>query len=440
MDAEDTIAAIATPEGQGGIAVIRLSGNRALEIARIILDIQNDQIKPRILYNRKIKDLDDVMSVYMKAPKSYTGEDVIEISSHGGRVIAHEIIKLALNAGARLAEKGEFTKRAFLAGKMDLSQAEAVIEMVEARTLLGAKEAYRQLKGSASKEVNHFRDEVIKILSEIEASIDFPEDVGIKIKEILERAETIREGIGNLLKTVEYGRILRDGLKMVIAGKPNVGKSSLLNAILKADRAIVTDAPGTTRDTIEETLNIGGVPVVAIDTAGVRKPKNKAEEGGIKRAKRAINEADIVLLVYDGSCAKLTAEDKEAAKLAQRKTTILIKNKSDLGDRLKIKGVKVSAKTGEGVPDLEDEIAEKIKSIKGGADSDLALISDRQKQCLIGAAQGLQRAIKSIKIGETIELATIEFRDAIARLGEITGLEVGEQVINNIFESFCVGK
>jgi len=397
------------------------------------------KMRPRHMYHGWIKNLDEVLYFYMKSPKSYTGEDVIEISCHGGVAIAKAILDRAIGAGARQAHPGEFTKRAFLNGRMDLVQAEAVLEAINSKTIRAAEVAAGHLGGRFSREIKAVREALINVLAGIEAGIDYPEDdergrvrkAGSIIKRQLKVIELAIEGAG-------YGEILKEGARVVIAGKPNVGKSSLLNRLLQEERALVTERPGTTRDTIEEPLGIKGIPIRLIDTAGIRRSRDKVELLGINRAKVSIEKADLVIALYDASCGRLEKEDHELQGLVKGRKVIVALNKSDLGVRLMTKGTLISAKTGKGFDRLLGLIAKAL--LKGMKTEGQTILSSRQLGCLVKAKQSLQCAVKSIRIKAGNELVALDIREAIQALGEMTGIEVSEEVIEKIFAEFCVGK
>ena len=436
----DTIAAIATPIGVGGVGVVRISGSRSLEILQSIIDKNPQTIDPRYSYFGNIPKVDEVLYVYFKAPSSYTGEDVVEISCHGGVSVSKKILELCIEKGARQAKNGEFTKRAFLAGRIDLAQAEAVISLISAKTEEGREASATQLTGGLSSKINEMREGLIGAMAKIEAAIDFPDDVEINRKELEAAIVGAIENAGKLIASSRYGKILRDGVLTAIAGKPNVGKSTLFNALLKDARAIVTEDPGTTRDTIEETVNVLGLPLKLIDTAGIRTPKNKPEELGIERTKTAINDAEMVIMVLDGSNNRLEDEDRILLEMTSSKPRIVAINKIDQGNKLQYPGVKISALSGEGMEGLEAEIYAKIMGEGGAPDCSATVINLRHKECLLRAKECLQKAAQSVKMGREDELIAIDLKDAIEALGEITGIGVSEEIIDRIFEGFCVGK
>ncbi len=447
---EDTIVALSTPLGNAGIGVIRLSGPKAYQILSKIFSIKKKLISHRVYLGNIIspfdkKLVDYVLAVYMKAPKTYTGEDIVEISCHGGIYIIRKIIGLCIKLHARIAEKGEFTKRAFLNGKIDLLQAESVLGLIKAKTEAGFSSAMNQNKGKLSKQINGLREKLLLSLAYIEGMIDFPEDTNAtsqvtKIKNILYEIDQMLEGANK-------GKIFSNGILSVIVGAPNVGKSSLLNAFLREERAIVTDIPGTTRDLIEAEIDIQGVLIRIVDTAGLRKAKNRIESIGIRKTHQLIEEAEVVLLVFD---VKKGLKNDFLSKIkvlsAEKRNIIVIGNKVDLVKRPKASKIAgqpvfyVSAKTGQGIKNLEQAIVKKALGKNSWNNEKLIIINERHKACLICAKDRLSRAIeKNIKPGN-LELISIETKEAIRALGEITGKEVSEEVIEKIFADFCVGK
>lgn len=448
---DDTIAAIATPIGVGGVGVVRLSGEKSVKIAAKTIQNFPKKAATRQVYRRWVhsrgRRIDEVLFFYMKSPNSYTGEDVVEISGHGGGVVLKKILEEAIMHGARVAEPGEFTRRAFLNGKIDLLQVEAVQDIIQAKTERGVESAARQLGGELSKKIADIRDKLIALLAQIEAKIDFPDDVkevpGDRLGKCLSAAIVAVE---NLMATAKEGRALREGIRVAIVGRPNVGKSSLLNALLGSERAIVTEKPGTTRDTIEETINVFGMPVVFIDTAGIRHPKDQAEEFGVERAQREMKGADIALVVIDAA-NRLTGEDKRLLREETDGCRIMALNKIDLGIKTdpkgyaKMKKYRVSALTGEGVEQIKKGIVQMMgMGERRGIEGQAACINLRQKECLARAKEGLARAKSAGRRREPGEIIAVDIKAAIVALGEASGEEVSEEVINAIFEKFCVGK
>jgi len=452
----DTIAAIATPlGGESGVGVVRISGPDSLRIIRAIFKPTNQEpLTSHKLHHGWItdnsKDIDEVVVSYMANPRSYTGEDVIEISCHGGGVVLKSVLELAIKEGARLAGRGEFTKRAFLNGKLDLAQAEAVIELIRARTREGSILAASQLKGSLSSRIRGIRGTLMGLLAEIEASIDFPDEIpDMDTRKAKSTLETALNTVNKLIDTARMGKIYREGISIAIVGKPNVGKSSLLNALVREERAIVTDEPGTTRDVIEETVNIMGIPARVLDTAGIRNSNSKTERLGIDRAIKAIEQADIVLLLIDIS-QQLTSEDIDLMARTTDSRRIVVLNKSDLAHKLKLNditskagsvhSVEVSALKGDGVGELEKTIFDSVLLNKVVAENTEVMVNLRQKEALMRAGECIRKAIESAEKGMQADFVSIDVKGAIAALGEVTGEVVSDEVIDRIFEEFCVGK
>lgn len=456
----DTICAIATPIGEGGIAIIRISGDKALEIASKIFVAKNKQdIKNMKSYTMRYGNiiecstgemLDDVILSYMKNPKSYTGEDVIEINCHGGVIATNKVLEEIVKAGARLAEPGEFTKRAFLNGKLDLSQAEAIMDLIKAKTDLSMKSALMQSKGALSKEINELRKYLLNVLALIEYAVDFTEDDEDVVDDNL--INQVKDGISKtiskinvLLKNADEGKIIRDGLNVVIVGKPNVGKSSLLNALLRQKRAIVTDIPGTTRDIIEEYINLDGIPIRITDTAGIRDTEDTVERIGVEKSKEKIEEADLIILMLDTS-RDIDEEDKQIIEAVKDKKYVSLLNKVDLERKLPIEiieglenRIEISAKTGVGI----DELKEMIKKLffDGKIDSESLIVSNtRHKQALYRALENCETALARVNNNEFLDLISIYITASMRSLGEITGDELEEDLLNKIFSEFCVGK
>lgn len=454
----DTIAAVATSIGEGGICIIRISGSKALDIVckifrgknnRSLSDIKSYTMRYGYIIDNNGQDLDEVVISYMKAPRSFTAEDTIEINCHGGVVVTNSILKEVIKAGARLAEPGEFTKRAFLNGRIDLSQAEAVIDIIKAKTELSAKSALKQSKGKISKEISQLREKLINIIAKIEATVDYPED---DLEEVTNEVATrelkeLLSEIDEILIGAEEGKIIREGIKLVIVGKPNVGKSSLLNTLLKEQRAIVTDVPGTTRDVIEEYINIDGVPVQIVDTAGIRETDDVVEKIGVEKSKEKINEADLIIFMMDAS-RKIDKEDNEIFDFIKEKKYVTLINKMDLNkdihneilDSIDEKDVyKISAKTGEGVNAIKDIIKNMFFKGEINAD-DIFITNNRHKESLIRAKENLESAVNTLDMNFAIDLASIDLKNAWSNLGEITGDTLEEDIIHKIFSKFCLGK
>lgn len=456
----DTICAIATPIGEGGVAIIRISGEKSLEIAdKIFVGKNKKDLKDMKTYTMRYGNIvdidteeiiDDVILSYMKAPRSYTGENVIEVNCHGGVVATNRVLNQIVKAGARLAEPGEFTKRAFLNGRIDLSQAEATMDIIKAKTELSMKSAIMQSRGALSKEIGELRKYLLNVLALIEYAVDFTEDDEDIVDDNL--VAQIKDGINktlsrinSLLKNADEGKIIRDGLNLVIVGKPNVGKSSLLNSLLREKRAIVTDIPGTTRDIIEEYINLDGIPIRITDTAGIRDTEDTVEKIGVERSKEKIEEADLVILMLDTS-RELDDEDKVIIDSVRDKKYLALLNKVDLECKLSKefidsldRKIEISAKTGFGIENLKEEI--KNLFFNGEIDSESLIISNtRHKQALYRSLENCNLALEKLNLNEYLDLISIYVTSAMKALGEITGDELEEDLLNKIFSEFCVGK
>ncbi|RJQ27391.1 MAG: tRNA uridine-5-carboxymethylaminomethyl(34) synthesis GTPase MnmE [Peptococcaceae bacterium] len=458
----DTISAISTPTGEGGIGIVRMSGSDAVNIARKIFQPKKKRewavrTGNRLVYGYVFDPesgvmIDEVLLGYMKAPYTYTREDVVEINCHGGIRPLKKVLELTLAAGARLAEPGEFSKRAFLNGRLDLAQAESIIDLVRSRTDAGLCLAVNQLSGRLSREIALLQQELLGLLALIEANIDFPEEDIEKTsrQELLASFRVLLKKVEDLILGAETGRVYREGLGVAIIGKPNVGKSSLLNALLREKRAIVTDIPGTTRDIIEEMLNIQGIPLKIMDTAGLRHTEDVVEKIGVEQTGEAVGRADLVLLVLDVATG-ITDEDLEAMELIKEKKGIILINKIDLNgknvseDKLREKTggkpvLRISVKEGTGMEDLEKSI---VEMVLGGKviSSDAVLVTNvRHKQALEKAKRFLGDAVEGIIRGAPVDLVAIDLRSAWESFGEITGSSVTEDLVNRIFADFCVGK
>ena len=438
----DTIAAIATPVGNGGVSIIRISGPDSFLIIDKIFTQQN--LQSGIIYHGRIKEnaenLDDVIVLPFKAPKSYTGEDVIEIQCHGGVYITKKILDIVIKNGARYAEKGEFTKRAFLNGKMDLSQAEAVLDLIHARTEKFAVKTAKNLFGKLSLEVGKIRQEIMDLLSGIIAAVDFPEDVSEpEYSYIIETIENIISKINYILSFSNSSNIFRQGIKIVLAGRPNVGKSSLFNALLNLERAIVTDIAGTTRDIIQETIDIDGIAATIIDTAGIRDDKdvNKVEAIGIDYSKKYLQDADIVLFLYDLS-AGFTLEDKEIYESVKDKLNIKIATKSDLTNNTDNESICISLKTGENLQYLKEQIKNAI--ISTNLTEVEYITNQRQQKCLEQTKNSLINALIAAQNNEIQDLISIDIKSALMFISEVSGEVITDDILNNIFDNFCIGK
>ena len=460
MTFRDTIAAIATPPGIGGVGLIRVSGPTAEGIAqRLFRPLPPGNFLSHHLYHGKIiapttgAILDEVLVAFLKGPHSYTGEDTLEISCHGGPLILRTVLEAVFQTGARPAERGEFTQRAFLNNRLDLAQAEAVLDIITAKTRPGLAAAIDCLGGKLSEQIEAIRSEMIDLLAGVEATIDFSEDDGIEetSDEALPRIRKLIDKIAALAATHRQGRIYREGIGVVIAGRPNVGKSSLLNRILGEKRAIVTPIPGTTRDFIEETVDIGGIPVRLTDTAGLRLPENAIEKEGIDLVWERLKTADAVLVLLDGS-AELTADDRELLAKMISKPMLPVLNKSDLPQRLDEKSlrrllpegtppaIRISAKYGDGLDRLTAALRDLVLATPAEESPEAMIVHLHHKTALEKAAAGLARAREGLLAARPPELVALELREALNALGEITGKTTSEEVLDRIFANFCVGK
>jgi len=452
---DDTIVAISTPVGKSGIGIVRLSGRSALSIADKIF-VPSDGKCPSQFPTHKlnygwIKDIDEVLLSVMRAPKTYTREDIVEINCHSGIVVLKKILELVLKHGVRLAEPGEFTKRAYLNGRIDLAQAEAVLDVINSQTHNALSVALGQLKGRLSRKVKALRKNLLDILTQLELSIDFcDQDVEpISQQESLKRMNRVWQDLKELAASADKGAILRQGISCVICGKPNVGKSSLLNALLKRDRAIVTPIPGTTRDTLEETVDLSGIPLRLVDTAGISQGRNLAQKEAVKRSRRALKEADLVLLVLDAS-KKLTSQDLAISRSVSGRTAFVVLNKQDLPAKITIeqaarlspgkKVLKISALRGEGLERLEQEIADYIWGGKSASGAEVLVTNIRHREALEKAQVFLKRAIKATEASRGAEIVALEIKEAQASLGEIIGKISCEDILDRIFSQFCIGK
>lgn len=453
---DDTICAIATAPGEGGIGIVRISGPNALATARKIFSGKRELEPNRMTYGHVInpeskETIDEVMSVYMKAPHSYTAEDVVEIQCHGSIVSLRKILYLCLSNGARIAEPGEFTKRAFLNGRLDLTQAEAVIDLIRAKTDKSFDVALGQLEGKLSERIHEIRRELVDVLVNVTVNIDYPdEDIEVMTYEkLVSDLEKVKEKVGLLIDTSDTGRILRDGLKVSIIGKPNVGKSSLMNAILNESRAIVTSIPGTTRDTIEESVSVRSIPLILTDTAGIRETDDEIERIGIEKSKKAFNEADLAILMLDQSTG-ITPEDEIIIDIASDRKTIALLNKKDLGNKIDKNILKdklpdaifvdISAKDGEGIDKLYDAIEDLVYCGKVSREESAVVTNQRHKSLLESAFNSLKDALDGAINAQPLEFLEIDINSAYTDLGLIIGEEVEEDIINEVFSRFCLGK
>ncbi len=456
---DDTIAAISTPVGQGGIGIVRLSGPRAIGIADKVFRPGGKEGLAKaktfsIMYGHAVDpasggEIDEVLVTVMRSPRSYTKEDVVEINCHGGMVAVRGLLELFLSEGARLAEPGEFTKRAFLNGRISLTQAEAVMDLISARTRESMKLAVDQLKGGLSEKLAGLRESLIEVCAHAEAYIDFPEEE-IETKtsaELIARTGEIKAELEGLSRTFEEARFFREGLSVAIVGRPNVGKSSLLNALLKKDRAIVTEIPGTTRDNIEEYLNIQGLPVRIVDTAGIRHFAEAVEREGIRRSLDTLESADYAIAVLDGS-EPLHADDLEILEKIKSRAAVIAINKSDLPlqistDEVFLQGrphIRLSALRGEGIEELKSMIFRANLREWEEEREGVVVTNIRHKQALDLAAAALERAAKILAENRPLEIFSIELRDAADSIGEITGAVTTDDILKRIFDDFCIGK
>lgn len=437
----DTICAIATPLSKGGIGVIRVSGENAIEIVQKIF---TKKIIPKVINHGWIIDngekIDEVIVLPFIAPHSYTGENVAEIQTHGSPVVINHILNMILDKGARLAQRGEFTKRAFLNHKMDLSQAEAVLDLINAKTQKSANSAAGSLCGLLKIKTEEIKSKISSILGKIIASLDFPQDVAeVDYEEIITEVQGAIDEINDILKNAKMHNILRQGIKIAVAGRPNAGKSSLFNTLLNLKRAIVTEIEGTTRDTITETIEINGISATLIDTAGIRdKSPDKVENIGIEQSKAAIEEADIVLCLYDGQIGICEADEK-IFNLAQDKKRIIVRTKCDLcNNQTKNNEISISSKTKEGIEELKKAIYEEISDLNPTQSE--FLTNQRQQYCLKKSLEALENALNGAKNNELQDLISIDLKASITCLGEISGEVITEDILNNIFMNFCIGK
>ncbi len=470
---EDTICAIATPVGEGGIGIVRLSGSQALQVAGGLVRLRSGKpLKSVETHTLHLADivipaslnqpaqsmrrshgsgsdfLDEALVVYMKGPRSFTGEDVVEIQSHGGGLVLSLVCRACVAAGARLAEPGEFTKRAFLNGRLDLSQAEAVLDTIRAKSAVSLGIAQRQLRGDLAREVETARAALLGLLAHLEAGIDFvEEDIAfLKKQEVVSTIEETAALVRRLQSTAREGRLLREGARVVIVGRPNVGKSSILNRLLREERAIVTPIPGTTRDVIEESVDLEGVAVHLVDTAGIRETEDVIEREGIKRSRSAQQEADLQVIVVDGSLA-LTEDDLVLIGRAIVEKHVIVFNKSDLPRQVSqssldpgVVCVSVSAKTGAGIDGLRAAIRSQLIGAGGETSESVMIMNARHQTALDRAAEALQEATGSIGAGMATELVALDLRTAADALGEITGAITTDEILERIFSEFCIGK
>jgi tRNA modification GTPase len=469
---QDTICAIATPLGEGGVGILRISGEKAIEVAAGLVRLRSGKlltsVRNHTLYRADILEqatlsssdvcrqpsraLDEVLVVVMRTPRSYTGEDVVEIHCHGGPFVLQAICESLVQRGARLAEPGEFTKRAFLNGRLDLAQAEAVLDTIRAKTAGSLRLAQEQLRGTLSNEINRLRETLIRLLAQVEAGIDFTEeDISfIRTDELAAGIRATMDGVAQLVESSREGMVLREGVTAAIVGRPNVGKSSLLNALLQTDRAIVTPIPGTTRDVLEETLNIRGVPVRLLDTAGVRPTDDPVEQEGVRRSEAAMEQAELLLIVLDGSVS-LADEDRKILAQQSAKKRLILLNKTDLPcgvDEAEVADlvhstapvIHLSAKTGAGLDNLRDAIRSLVLRADFEPGESAVVTRLRHRTALLKAQEALGHAADSVNGQLSGEFIALDLRAALDALGEITGAVSTDDILDRIFKDFCIGK
>ena len=456
---EDTIAAVATAYGEGGIGIIRISGEKALSILEEVFEFAGETsqiVNRRMTYGRIVdreneQIIDEVLAIYMKGPKTYTAEDVVEINCHGSMVSLRKTLALVLRKGARLAEPGEFTKRAFLNGRLDLSQAEAVIDIIKAKTDRSFDVAMSQLEGALSLRVTEIRQKLLDLLVDITVNIDYPdEDIEeLTYDKIEENILLIGEMIEKLLSTADTGRMIREGIRVAIVGKPNVGKSSLMNSLLRETRAIVTEIPGTTRDTIEEAISIRNIPLYLVDTAGIRETSDEVERLGIERSKAAFNEADFIIFIMDGSSA-ISDEDREIASYLDGRDSVVLINKNDLERGFTNDDVRelvndpviieTSLINNEGIEEIENHIEELVYGGELSQHDSTMVNNVRHIELLKQSRDSLRDAMEMTLAREALDFIEVDVRNAYDLLGEITGETVSDDIINEVFARFCLGK
>ncbi len=456
---DDTIAAVATAYGEGGIGIIRISGENSLDILNEVFEFggETSQIVNRRMTYGRIVDrdnnqiIDEVLAVYMKGPKTYTAEDVVEINCHGSMVSLRNTLALVLRKGARLAEPGEFTKRAFLNGRLDLSQAEAVMDLIKAKTDTGFDVAMSQLEGRLSLKVTEIRQKLLDLLVDITVNIDYPdEDIEeLTYDKIEENILIIGEMIDKLLATADTGRMIREGIRVAIVGKPNVGKSSLMNSLLRETRAIVTEIPGTTRDTIEEAISIKNIPVYLVDTAGIRDTSDEVERLGIERSKAAFNDADFVIFIMDGSCS-ISDEDREIAQYLDGRNSLVVINKIDLERGFSNEElyelisdpviIETSLINEQGIDDIENHIQNLVYGGELSQKDSMMVNNVRHIELLERSRNSLKDAMTMTLAKEALDFIEVDVRDAYDSLGEIIGETVSDDIINEVFARFCLGK
>jgi len=459
MNLDNTIVAIATPPGRGGIGVVRLAGSEARSIAEPMVRLKHPLVAGQAIFGELIEPcgagapahetarIDEVVVTFFQKPHSYTTDDIIEISAHGSPVVLRHIVELCLARGARLAEPGEFTMRAFLNGRLDLTQAEAVRDLIDSQTLFQAKVAAQQLEGALSKRLKPIKQKLVELIALLEAGIDFAEDdVSIAPDTtILEHIAAVRRPLEELSASFAYGKLVHEGLTLAIVGRPNVGKSSLFNRLVERERAIVTAQPGTTRDLVSETVAIGGIPVQLVDTAGIRRALDEAESIGIRKSMEALADADLVLVVLDAT-QPISDEDRELLSQVEGRSAILVENKSDLGSSQfpvlssQLPKVKTSALTGDGIPELRAGILQQVGGEAGPQIESGFLTNVRHQKLVSDSLTALDTAQNAVAARVPHEMMLLDLYSALRPLDEITGVTTTDDILNLIFGSFCIGK
>ncbi|MDU1213593.1 tRNA uridine-5-carboxymethylaminomethyl(34) synthesis GTPase MnmE [Finegoldia magna] len=451
---DDCIAAISSATGEAGIGIVRMTGEGCADVLDSVFKRANenaDLINRKMTYGHIVDDneiVDEVLVCYMKAPHTYTREDVVEIYTHGGVVAVRKVLEVLLNNGARLAEAGEFTKRAFLNGRIDLSQAEAIIDMIKAKTDKAYSVSMKQLEGSVNRNIKQLRDKLLDMLSHVEYSINFTEDMQDELDNtpVLNEGREVLDKLKKLSESANRGRIIRDGINTTIIGKPNVGKSSLLNALLKENRAIVTDIPGTTRDVIEEYIDLDGISLKINDTAGIRDTEDIVEKIGVEKSVSFISDSDLIIAIFDSS-REFDDEDRKILDLIRDKKSIVLLNKIDLDGEFDVdenlEGIEVihtSIKNNEGIEDLENKIIEMFNDGYIEANNDNIITNIRHRDIINKAIKSLESSLHDMEAGVPIDCFEVDLRNAWEILGEITGETVDDDVLNKIFSDFCIGK
>ena len=452
MNLDDTIVAIATPPGRGGIGVVRLAGTEARAIACSMLRLKQELAAGRAVFSELIEPatgerIDEAVVTFFAKPHSYTADDIVEISAHGSPVVLRHIVELATARGARLAEPGEFTMRAFLNGRIDLTQAEAVRDLIESQTLYQAKVAAQQLEGSLSKRLQPIKKKLVELVAVMEAGIDFAEDdvSVLPAVEILLRIEAVQSPLEQLRASFAYGKIVHEGLTLAIVGRPNVGKSSLFNRLVERERAIVTATPGTTRDLVTETVALGGIPIKLVDTAGIRPSTDEAESIGIRKSYEALSEADLVLVVLD-STREISSEDRELLQISSTRRALAIANKSDLAPHASLeiadqKVFKTSAVTGAGIDELRAAILDQVSGPAARGEQETGFLTNVRHQRLVEESLAcLEAATHAVKHNIPHEMVMLDLYGALRPLDAITGETTTDDILNLIFSSFCIGK